>query len=160
MSKKSILSKSVICVSAYLIFWSLMFLTAYIDDNIFHPFYMAIVFGIICGTVIAIVTSCAELKRTILARIIGVFSVIATDMILSASGIPHKIILYKYRNSAFVQETGRLTVNETIVFGWSNMFFWYALLVSFAVVAVSILISKAVNNRRMKSQTDLTAIDE
>ena len=159
MSKKSILYKSIICVSAYLIFWLLMFFTAYINDIAFQPFYMAIAFGIICGAVIAIVTGCAELKRTVLARIIGVLSVIATDIILSVSGIPHKIILYKYRNSAFVQETGRLTVNETIVFGWSNMFFWYALLISFAVVAVSIFIFKTVKNRRMKNQANSTVID-
>ncbi|MDR2571609.1 MAG: hypothetical protein LBD23_15140 [Oscillospiraceae bacterium] len=120
MRKKSILVKSIVCSSFYLILWSLTFFTAYIGDSVFHPFLMAIVFGIICGTVIAIITVCAELKRTILARVFGVLSVVATDFLLSMSGVPHKIILYKYRNDTFVQETGRLTVNETIVFGWSN----------------------------------------
>jgi len=159
MSKKSILLKSIICASTYLTLWLLMFFAAYIDGSALNPFYLAIVFGIICGTVMAVVTRCAELKKTVLTRIIGVLSVIATDLILSISGIPHSIILYKYRNDAFVQETGRLTVNETIVFGWSNMFFWYALSISFAVVVVAILVYNVVKKRRTKNQTDSTSID-
>jgi len=159
MSKTSILVKSIICIFGYMIFWFLMFFTAYIDNSTFPPFYMAIVFGIICGTVMAIITACAELKRTVFARIIGVFSVIATDFILSMSGIPHKIILYKYRNDAFVQETGRLTVNETIVFGWSNMFFWFALPISFVVVCSGIFLYNKIKNRRIKKPISANAND-
>jgi hypothetical protein len=129
-----------------------MFFTAYINDSTFHPFYMAIIFGIICGTVMAGITVCTELNRTILARIIGVLSVVATDFLVSMSGIPHRIILYKYRNDAFVQETGRLTVNETIKFGWSNMFLGIAISISFIVVCIGIFIYNMVKNRRMKKQ--------
>ena len=157
MRKKSIFVKSIISVSFYLFLWSLMFFTAYIDDGVFHPFLMAIVFGIICGTVIAIITVCSELKRTILARVFGMLSVVATDFLLSVSSVPHKIILYKYRNDAFVQETGRLTVNETIVFGWSNMLFWYALPISFVVVCIGIYIYNTVKNRRIKKQKSSNA---
>ena len=160
MSKRSILFKSIICVSAFLIFWSLMFLAAYIDDATLHPFYMAIAFGIICGTVIAIVTGCAEMKRTFLARIIGGLSVIATDFILSISGIPHQIILYKYRNDAFIRETGRITVNESIAFGWSNMFFWYALLIAFAVVCIGVFIYNIMKTRKLKKQMILNGISQ
>jgi len=66
------------------------------------------------------------------------------------SGIPHQIILYKYRKDAFVQETGRITVNESLVFCWSNMFFWYALTISFAVTAVCVFVYRVVKNRRIK----------
>ena len=152
MSKVSIPIKSIICCLAYLIFWLLMFFTAYVNDDILHPFYMAIGFGIICGTVIAIITGCAKLRRTVLSRIIGVVSVIATDFLVSMSGIPHKIILYKYRSDAFVQETGRLTVNETMVFGWSNMFFWFAILISFVIVCIGIFVYKILKNRRIKNK--------
>ena len=113
-------------------------------------FYVAIGFGTICGTVIAIITGCAKLRRTVLARIIGVTSVIATDFLVSMSGIPHKVILYKYRNDAFIQETERLTVNETLVFGWSNMFFWFAMIISFVVICIGIFVYNAVKNRRKK----------
>ena len=150
MKNISMLLKSVICVATYLFFWLLMFFTAYVNDDILHPFYMAIGFGIICGSVIAIITGCAKLRRTVLSRIIGVISVIATDFLLSMSSIPHKIILYKYRNDAFVQETGRLTVNETLVFGWGNMFFWIAMIISFVVICIGIFVYNAVKNRRMK----------
>jgi len=126
-----------------------MFFAAYIDVTSSYSFRIAIGFGIICGTIIAIVTGCSELKRTVPTRIVGILSVIITNLILSMSGIPNKIILYKYRNDAFVQETGRLTVNETIVFGWSNMFFEFALFVSFTVVAVGILIFKILKKRRI-----------
>ena len=159
MKRISIPIKAIICCSAYLIFWSLMFFSAYINDNTFHPFYMAIVFGIICGTFIALITACAELKRTLLARIIGALSVVATYFLLSMSGIPHRIILYKYRNDAFVQETGRLTVNETIVFGWSNMFFGIAILISFFVVCIGIFIVNIVKTQRKKKQVSSNTED-
>jgi len=136
-----------------------MFLAAYMFDATFDPFILAIIFGITCGAVIAIVTGCAEIKRTVLSRIFGGIAVIATDFLLSISGIPHQIILYKYRNDAFVKETGRITVNETLVFGWSNMFFWYALTISFTVTAVCVFVYRVVKNRRIKNQADVTAID-
>ena len=155
MKNKSMLLRSIVCSLTFLIFWSLMFFTAYIDNAILHPFIMAIVFGTICGTVIAIVTDCTEVKKTVLARIIGVISVIVLSLIVDISSIPHRIILYKYRNDAFVRETGRITINESLVFGWSNMFFCNAMVVSFAVTAMIILIYKVMKNRRIKNQADL-----
>jgi len=129
---------------------------AYIDSSVLNPFIMALIFGAVCGMVITIVTGSAGLKITVYTRITGVVSVIATDIIISISGIPYKIILYKYRNTAFVQETGRITINESLVFGWSNMFFWCAMAISFIVVVVSIFIYKVVKNRRIKKQARST----
>ena len=153
---KSILARSVICGLVYLIFpFLIIFVASIIDDIITDSFTTATVFGIICGTVMAFVTNCGELKRTVIARIMGVLSVIAADMILFIADVPYRIILYIYRNDFYVREMGRLTLNETIGYAWSMMFFEIALPISFAVVCIGIFIYHVTKNRRMKKQTTL-----
>lgn len=83
MSKKTILSKSAICGSVYLIFPFLILLVVYGLDNIIsNPFVVATLFGAICGTIIALVTNCGELKRTSIARAFGILAVIVVELLL------------------------------------------------------------------------------
>ena len=151
MSKKTILSKSAICGSVYLIFPFLILLVVYgLDTIITNPFVVATLFGAICGTIIAVVTNCGELKRTSIARAFGILAVIVVELLLEIFGVQSKIILYIFRNTEFVRETGRLTVNETIGYSWSMMFFWFSMIISLVVVCVGIFVYNIVKTRRTK----------
>ena len=93
-----------------------------------------------CGAIIAFVTYCDKLKRTIIARIMGLLSVVVSQFIFDIIGIPYGILMYLFRNDSFVREMGHLTVNETIGYGWGRMFLGGGLIVSFAVTVIIIFI--------------------
>jgi len=144
MRSKSILLKSVICGSTCLIFLLLLIFVVYTLDF----FEGAFIVGLPCGVIIALVTYCDTLKRTIIARSMGLLSAVVSQFIFEIIGIPYIILMYVYRNDSFVQEMGRLTVNETIGYGWGRMFFWGGLVASFIVAVISIFIFNRIKSRK------------
>ena len=150
MNKKNILVKSLICGLVYMIFPFLIIYIVYIID-VYNFIAPAISLGIVCGTVIALVTYCGELKRTAITRIAGILSVFTTALLLDLFGVQYRIILYIYRNSEWVQYSGRLSVNETMGYGWSMMFFWAAMPISFIVVCFGTFLYGKIKKRRIRS---------
>jgi len=150
MKKLSILQKSLICGLVYMVFSLLIILFVYIIGI----FESAIALGLFYGIILAAVTSCEDAKRTIIARLMGIISAIAAQVILFFTGVPYEIILYiyRFRNNTWVLETGRLSVNEVIGYNWGTMFFWYRLLISFAFSVVGIFIFKLIKNRKKKEE--------
>ena len=120
MRSKSVLLKSVICGLICLIFLLLLIFVVYTLDFFEGAFFV----GLPCGIMIAVVTCCETLKRTVIARFMGLLSAVVSQFIFEIIGIPYMILMYVYRNDSFVSEMGRLTVNETIGYGWGRMFFW------------------------------------
>ena len=143
MINKSILMKSIICGSVYLIFSLMLVLVVYIIDI----FGITILLGVLYGIVIVVITHCDTIKRTIIAMVMGLLSAVVSQILLNVSGIPYRIIQHIYRNDEFVRETGRLAVNETIGYNWGNMLFWFGLLISFIASFVVILITHKVKKR-------------
>jgi len=139
--------KSVICGSVYMIFSLLIIPVAYTLDFFEGTFIL----GILCGTIIAFVTICDNLNRTIIARVLGIVSAVVGQLILFISGIPYEILLYIFRNDAFVRETGRLTVNELISYNWGVillLLLWSGLLISLAVIVVVGFIFNLIKRKR------------
>ena len=156
---KSILIISLICASLNFIFSFLIIFVAYfLNDINIDPFLIAVIFGAIYGSIAAVITNGKDIKRTIIARIMGLVSFFIAELILLISGIPYRIILYTYRDSTWVQETGRLSVNETMAYGFSKMFFLIAMLISFFIVCIGIFIYKIVKKRKAKKQISLNEI--
>ena len=136
MRSRSILLKSIICGLICLLFLLLLIFVVYILDYFEGAFFV----GLLCGAIIAIVTRCDTLKRTVIARFAGLLTAILSQFIFEILGVPYQILLYVFRNNSFVRETGRLTVNEMIGYGWGRIIFWGGLAISFAVTVISIFI--------------------
>ena len=149
MRIKPIWLKSVICVVSCWIFLLLLIFVVYIMDF----FEGAIFVGLPCGIIIALVTSCDTLKRTIITRVVGILSALISQFLFTLLGIPYAIILYIYRNDEWVQYSGRLSVNETIGYGWGRFFFWGGLLISFTVSVVSIFVFNMIKKYKSKKMT-------
>ena len=146
MKSKSILLKSVICGSAYLIFTLMLLFLVYI----IRFFESAFILGISYGIIVMLVTSCEKIERTIIARVLGIVSAVIAQLILFITGIPYKIILYILRDDEWVKETGRLTVNEVIGYNWGVMFFWWAFIMSFLISISCLFVFNMIKNRRKK----------
>jgi len=144
MRSKSILLKSVICGSICLVFLLLLIFVVYTLDFFEGAFFV----GLPCGVIIAVITCCDTLKRTVIARFMGLLSAVVSQFIFEIIGVPYMILMYVYRNDSFVREMGRLTVNETIGYGWGRMFFWGGLVVSFTVAVISIFIINRIKSRK------------
>ena len=136
MRSKSILLKSIICGSVYFVLSLLIIVVVYIMDF----FQGALILGIICGISIAVITCCDTVKRTVIARCMGILAAAISQMILFISGIPYDILLYYYRNDTWVMESGRLSVNEVIGYNLGCMTLWYGLIISFIISIVSIFV--------------------
>jgi hypothetical protein len=136
MRSKSILKKSIICGFAYLAFLLLFIFVVYILDFFIGAFFV----GLPCGAIIAIVTCCDTLKRTVIARLIGLLSAVVSQLVFEILGVPYQILLYVYRNDSFVREMGHLTINETLGYGWGRVFFWSGLVISFILTILGIFI--------------------
>ena len=155
MSKRIILKTSVKCGLVYIIFPFLVLLVVYAFDSItINPFVVTSILGIICGAIIAFVTSCGELKRTSITRSFGIFAVVITQLLLEISDAPTRIILFIYRNDAFVRETGHLTTSETIGYSWSMAFFWFSMSISFIILCIAAFVYNR-KKRRVKEQISL-----
>jgi uncharacterized membrane protein len=118
MRSKPIWLKSIICGVSCWVFLLLLIFVVYIMDFFEGAFFV----GLPCGIIIALVTSCDTLKRTIKARVFGILSALLSQFLFTLLGIPYAIILYIYRNTEWVQYSGRLSVNETIGYGWGRFF--------------------------------------
>lgn len=110
-----------------------------------------IVLGGLCGMIIAILTNSRTLKRTIIARFMGIFFAVFAQFLLSTFGIPYRMIMYIYRDENWLEELGHLTINELIGYGFGLMYFWYSLLVSFFVSVVVIFIIIRIKNHRKQA---------
>jgi len=144
MRSKSILLKSVLCGLICLIFLLLLIFVVYTLDFFEGAFFV----GLPCGVMIAVVTCCDTLNRTVIARFMGLLSAVVSQFIFEIIGIPYMILMYVYRNDSFVREMGHLTVNETIGYGWGRMFFWGGLVASFIFAVISIFIYNRLKNRK------------
>lgn len=144
MRSKSILLKSVICGSICLIFLLLLIFVVYT----LNFFIGAFLVGLPCGVIITIVTCCDTLKRTVIARFMGLLSAAVAQFIFESLGVPYRILLYVFRNNSYVSEMGRLTVNETIGYGWGRMLFWGGLIVSFVITVICIYICNRIKSRK------------
>jgi len=140
---KPIWIKSVICGLIYIAFSLLIIFVVYTMDF----FEGSLVLGALCGIAIAFITSCDSMKRTVIARIMGILSALISQEIISLLGIPSRLILYVLRNDEWIKETGRLTVNEVIGYNFGRMFFWFALAISFAVFVIGIFVYNIIKNR-------------
>lgn len=144
MRSNFILLKSVLCGLVCLTFLLLLIFIVYALDFFEGAFYV----GLPCGVIIAVITRCDTLMRTIIARFLGLLSAIASQFIFELLGIPYRIIMYFYRDDSFVQEMGRLTVNEMIGYGWGRMFFWGGLVASFIVTIIGMFAYNRVKSRK------------
>jgi len=108
---------------------------------------ITLILGAIFGVVVAAVSYCDNVKRTIAAMIMGIIASFVSQSILFISGIPYKIILFIYRNDTWVQESGRLSVNEVIGYNFGTMIFWQGLLISFVVLIIVIFLFHAIKSR-------------
>ena len=149
MNNKSVFLKSIICGLICLIFLLLLIFVVYTLDF----FVGAFLVGLSCGVIIAFVTRCDTFKRTVVARLMGLFSAIFSYFIFEMLGAPYRILLYVFRNNSFVQETGRLTVNETIGYGWGRILFGGGLLIAFIITVISIFIFNSIKNHKRKRIT-------
>ena len=130
---KPILLKSILCGLNCWVFLLLLIYVVYIMDFFGGAFFV----GLPCGIIIALVTSCETLERTIKARVVGILSALVSQFLFTLLGIPYAIILYIYRNDEWVKYSGRLSVNEMIGYGWGRFFFWGGLLASFVIKITS-----------------------
>ena len=149
VKNKSILLKSVICGLIFLVCSLMVIFVVYIMDIL----ELTIVLGILCGVFIAVLTCCDTTKRTVIARVAGISSVVVAQFILFLSGLPYIIIKYVLRENEWVKETGRLTVNEVIGYNFGNMFLWFWLLVAFTVTAIGIFIFNKIKRRNSQDET-------
>ena len=126
---KSILLKIAVCGISYLIFSLMIIFVAYIIDI----FLMTLVLGTLYGIIVAIIACCDTQKETIKTSAICVLSAIVLQILISMSGVPYRIILFILRHDDFVRETGRLTINETIGYGFGIIFFQFGFIPSLFV---------------------------
>ena len=136
--------KGITSGSTCLIFLLLLIFVVYTLDFFEGAFFV----GLPCGVIIAIVTCCETLKRTVIARFVGLLSAVVSQFIFEIIGVPYTILMYVYRNDSFVREMGHLTVNETIGYGWGRMFFWGGLVISFIITVISIFIFTRIKSRK------------
>lgn len=141
MRSKSILLKSIICASVYPIFLPLIIFVVYILRRYEGAFFI----GLPCGAVIALVTWCDKLKRTAIARIMGLISIVAAYIILEMLHVPYSILdMYMPRD-----DMGNPTVIiEMISYGWGPDSFWAGLVFSFVVTGIGIFIFSRIKSRR------------
>lgn len=115
-----------ICGLIYPIFSLLVIFVIYI----LNFFEMTFILGMSYGVIIAVISHCDKVKRTIVTMVIAILSAVVSQFILFISGAPYKIIFYIYRNDTWVQEIGRLSVNEVIGYNLGSMIFGYGLLIT------------------------------
>ena len=119
MMKKSIPTKCLVCSLVYLIFPFLTLYFVYSLDLVGVAFFL----GTLYGVAVVLITYSDTFKRTIIAVLLGLLSAFALQILLVASGIPYRIILFMLRHNWWVQETGRLTTNEVAGYNFGTMFF-------------------------------------
>lgn len=141
MAKIPIPVKSVICAVVYAAFSLVILVVVYIMDL----FETTFVLGLFCGIAIAAVAYGDTRKRTRISMAMCIASAAISQLVLIVSGLPYKIILFILRDSAFVQETGRLTVNEVIGYNFGWMLLWAGLLIA---SSISTPVIRAIKNRR------------
>lgn len=140
------LLKSVICGLVYLLCSLLIIVVVYIID--IDSFDLTFILGIIYGIFLAVFMDYNNVKRTVIARVVGILSAVVAQVILFITGIPYAIIQYIYRNDEFVREMGYLTVNEVIGYNFGLVYFWVVALIAFVVSVISIFILNVIRNRK------------
>jgi hypothetical protein len=141
--------RSILCGPFFFVFTSfLIFIMAGFDT-------IGIVFlflsGLFCGAVIAFITLGKNVTETILARIAGVVSFVIFQWILyNSSTIPHRILMYIYRNDSYVLDTGRLSVNHTVGVGFGMLIFWRLAFISFIISVAGIFVYNLIKKHRLK----------
>ena len=146
LKSRPLLKKSIMCGLVYIVFPFLIIFFVYIIDL----FEITIVLGAVYGIVLTMVAYCVTLDQTLDAMLFGILSAFVTQILLSISGVPYRVILYLFRRrrDGFVLETGRLSVNEVISYNFGTMFFWFGLIATFAASLFIVLIIHAVKKRR------------
>ena len=147
LRNKSLLLKSIICG---LVFWIFTLLIIFVE-YIIHFSVLIFVLGILYGVVIAVVSYCDKVKRTIVAMLMGILAAVVSQFILLISGVPYKIIFYIFRNNTWVKQSGRLSVNEVIGYNWGIFSFWYGLLISFVILIICISLYNTIKSLRKQA---------
>lgn len=143
MKSKSILLRMLICCFVYVTFVLLLFFIIYK----MHLFAGAFYVGLPSGFFIALVTHCDTLKRTVIARSMGLLSVAVSHFIMELLNVPYTILMYIFRYDTFVRQAGHLSINEMIGYGWGRYYFWSGLLISFMISIAGIFIVEKVKSR-------------
>ncbi|MCC8025183.1 MAG: hypothetical protein LIP16_07765 [Clostridium sp.] len=156
MNKISVCLKSVICalvcisMSLSIILINTSKLLGYSDSTMF-------ILGGVCGIIIAVITKGDTLKKTILARFVGIFSAVIAQLALCISYVPYyivKLIYGKHDLSFYGEEAERwfrdiehFIENEVSIYNWCAVFFLYSLIALFcAAIIVSFIINKIKNH--------------
>lgn len=77
--------------------------------------------------------------------IAGLLSAVTMSFVLSASGVPSKILTLIYQEDEFFRELGHLTVNELIDYNWGFLFFFLpGFLITFIIliILIAVIINK------------------
>lgn len=149
MRHSSIWMKCLLCVVGYLTSLSLFF-SVYTFNTVFH---FALFLGISYGIFIAVVAYSDKVIKTIIAMFAGLFSAAITQILFHYSNAPYEIIRIVHRNSLIPSDgpgmRPRLALGHVIGYNWGiRFFFWPALLVTFVISIIVVLVIHAVKKRR------------
>lgn len=155
MNNISVFLKSVICVLVCIVM-SLSII--FINTTMFDDYSNIFILGGFCGIIIAIVTKGDTLKKTIIARFMGLLSAVITQILLFISDVPYYIIKFIYGGhdlgfygeeaKSWFRDIEHLIENEVSRYFGSTVFFIYGLLASFCTAVVVIFIAIKFKNHR------------
>lgn len=151
MNNFSIFLKSVICVLVCIVMSLSIIL---MNTTMFYGYSSMFILGGFCGTIIAIVTKSNTLKRTIIARFMGLFSAVITQYLLLISKIPYHIIKFTYikydayGEAYWPKDIRYLMENEMYGYILDSVSSLHGLLASFFTTVVVIFIAIKIKNRR------------
>ena len=156
MNKISMCLKSVICVlvcismSLSIIFINTSKLFGYSDSIMF-------ILGGVCGIIIAIITKGDTLKKTILARFMGLFSAVIAQLALCISCVPYYIVkliygkhdlsFYGEEAESWFRDIEHFIENEVSIYNWCVVFFLYSLFALFCATIIVSFITNKIKNR-------------
>ena len=151
----SIFFKSVICVLVCIVM-SLSII--FINTTMFYGARSMFILGGFCGIIIAIVTKSDTLKKTIIARFMGLFFAVITQLLLVFSDVPYYIIKFIYGRhdlsfygeeaESWFRDIEHFIENEVSIYVWCTVFFLYSLLASFCIAVVVIFVTIKIKNHR------------
>lgn len=123
-----------------------------------YDYYNMIILGGFCGIIIVIVTKSNTPKKTIIARFIGLFSVVITQLLLFISDVPYYIIkliygghdldFYGEEAESWFKDIEHFIENEVSIYNSCVVYFLYGLLASFCTAVIVIFITIKIKNRR------------
>lgn len=151
MNNFSIFLKSVICVLVCIV---MSLSTILMNTTMFYGYSSMFILGGFCGIIIAIVTKSNTLKRTIIARFMGLFSAVITQYLLLISKIPYHIIKFTYikydayGEAYWPKDIRYLMENEMYGYILDSVSSLHGLLASFFTTVVVIFIAIKIKNRR------------